>query len=179
MFTEEEKKAYKKEIEAFFEKYPDCPRSKPVECLNLIMKKEFAEQILSGEKKVEFRAYSKHYCDRLYETAVVDWSDKKAAEIEDEEARGAFLDEVLDYASPLRPVKKIHFHNYSNSWYLDVECIANYTTIIERTDVEFLQDEFGCHELDEELERLEKMKAKDRPILFYFAIGKVLDTNLK
>ena len=36
----------------FMEKY-NAPKCKPIEVLDLIMRREFAEEILSGEKKVE------------------------------------------------------------------------------------------------------------------------------
>ena len=47
--------------EEFFKSHPEAPEARDVECLNLIMRREFAEQILAGTKKLEFRAYSDAY----------------------------------------------------------------------------------------------------------------------
>ena len=179
----DEEKAYKSGYDAFFEKYPDAPVSEDIECLNLIMRKEFAMQILRGEKTVEIRAYSKFYYDRLFDKRVMSWADAKALELEssgaDKKTVDAFIDDCLDYLMPLRPVRKIHFHNYDNTWFMDVECTDNYQVAVVREQVEPLQQLYNCHEFDEMLEELEKKKAKDRPLYFYFAIGKILDTNLK
>lgn len=156
----------------FFEEHPDCPRPKPIECLNLIMRRQFAEEILAGEKKVEVRSYSQHYFDRLY--------DKEVLKYEDEHWDDALLRaQMLDFNDSVRAVKKIHFHNYNDSWYLDVECIDNNTVAMVDDQVQYLRDEYGCHEFDEELERLNRRNAEERPIYFYFAMGKVLSTNLK
>lgn len=49
----------------FFKSHPDAPIAKDVECLSLIMRREYAEQILAGTKKLEFRSYSDFYVKRL------------------------------------------------------------------------------------------------------------------
>ena len=53
--------------------------------------------------------------------------------------------------------------------------------MINKTDIEFLQEEYGVHDFDEVLEEFEKnhVEQEQRPTLFYFVIGKVLGTNLK
>lgn len=156
----------------FFEEHPDCPKPKPVECLNLIMRREFAEEILAGTKRVEIRSYSQHYCDRLYDKDVLDYED---AHWDDEVMRM----QMLDFNDSVRAVKKIHFHNYNNSWFLDVECIDNNTVLLVDEQVGYLRDEYGCHDFDEELARLDKRNANERPIYFYFAVGRVLGTDMK
>ena len=155
---------------AFFEKYPDIRKSEPVRCLNLIMKKEFALDILRGVKTVEFRSYSQHYWDRLFDKDLMD----KAQTVADED-----MDDFSDFARPLRTVEKIHFHNYNNSWYLDVEVTDNWTVIADDEGVRMLHEEYGCDELDELVEDLNRSKQRDRPIFFYFALGRVLGTDLK
>ncbi len=155
----------------FFEEHPDCPKPRPIECLNLIMRREYAEEILAGIKRVEIRSYSSHYCDRLYDKAVLDYED---AHWDDEVMRM----QMLDFNDSVRAVKKIHFHNYNNSWFLDVECTDNNTVLLVDEQVQFLQDEYGFHDFDEELAGLNKRKAKERPIFFYFALGDILETNL-
>lgn len=157
--------------ERFFQEHPDCPKPKPIERLDLIMRKEYARQIIEGTKTVEFRTYTPHYCDCLYDKAVLDYED---AHWNDELMRL----QMIDFNDSVRAVKTIHFHNYGNTWFLDVECIDNNTVIINDEQVGFLQDDYDCHELDQMLDDLNKKKAKERPILFYFALGKILETNL-
>ena len=147
---------------------PDAPIARDVECLNLMMKREFAEQILAGTKKLEFRAYSEHYVKRLIDPAV---SDYIQMHIND--------DDVMTFCSDIRQVKKIHFHNYSNSWYLDIECDYNDVFSITKRDIDYLNKEYDCHDFDADLKRFEAMGTEQRPWLFFFVCGKVLGTNLK
>lgn len=152
----------------FKAKHPELPKCKPIECLNLIMRKEFAMQILRGEKKIEFRGFTEHYVGRLIDKDVDNWMQDH---IDDEEA--------MTFVNHNRQVKKIHFHNYSNSWYLDIECNLNDYIAVTDEDVKWLQDTYDCHELDEALANFNKRKSKDRPMYFFFELGEVIDTNLK
>lgn len=156
---------------AFFAEHPDCPKPRPIERLDLIMKREYAQQIAEGKKLVEIRSYSEFYRNRLYDKAVLDYEDKHW----DDELMKL---QMLDFNDSVRAVKTIHFHDYNNSWFLDVECIENNTVVVNDDQVGYLQDEFGFHDFDEELAGLNKRKAKERPIFFYFAIGKIVGTNL-
>lgn len=161
-------KEYSAAREKFFESHPDAPEAKDVECLSLIMRREYAEQILRGEKPLEFRQYSDFYVKRLIDPDVADYI---GAHIDD--------DEVVVFCNDIRQVKKIHFHNYNNSWFLDIECDFNDAFSINKKDITYLQEQYGCHDFDAELEWLEKTNVEKRPWLFYFVCGKVLDTNLE
>lgn len=169
--TEEEIQQYLREAEEFHEKYPDCPSVEPIECLNLVMKKEYAEQIARGEKTVEYRAYSPHYRNRLFDKAMGDYIEQHA---DDEE----FIEQMRIYEPLLRAVKKIRFNNYNNTWHLDVECVANDVCAATREDGEYIRDEYGNSELLEEALELEKNKVKDLPVFFFFVLGKILDNGL-
>lgn len=158
------KEEFEKAKAEYMAKNPALHEAKPVECLNLLLRKEFALQILNGEKIVEFRAFSEHYCDRLIDKDVDNWMQEH---IDDEEA--------MFFANHVRPVKKIHFHNYNNSWTLDVECERNDFVAVTNKDVEFLNKAYDCHELDDMLDNFNKKKEKNRPFFFFFALGKVLD----
>lgn len=151
---------------AFFRKYPDIKPSENIKCLSLLLKKEFAEAIINGEKTVEFRNYTKYYCGRLYDAKLVQYGD---AHVSDKD-----MEDFVDFTRPLRKVETIHFHNYNNTWSLDVEVIDNWTVIVDKAGVQDMQEAFGCHELDGLLEELEEKKATERPIFFYFALGKVI-----
>ena len=141
--------------------------AEPLEVLNLIMRKEFALEIVQGKKKVEFRAYSEHFSSRLYDKDVLNFMQLHKNE-----------PDVLDECDPLRAVRTIHFHNYENSWFLDVECILNDVVAVTDEDVAYLNKEYDCHELDEQLQTLKSTGEDNRPMYFYFVIGKILRTNL-
>ena len=147
----------------FFESHPEAPEAKDIECLNLIMKKEFAEQIIAGTKKLEFRAYSNHYVSRLIDKDVSAYIQRHIND-----------DKVITFCNDIRQVKMIHFHNYENSWILDVECDFNDVFCINKQDIDFLHEKYNCHDFDDDLARFEAMKAEQRPYIFYFVCGKII-----
>ena len=158
--------------EQFFADHPDCPRPKPIEKLDLVMRKEFANEIIAGTKTVEVRSYSDFYCSRLYDKKVLAYEE---ANWDDELLRM----QMIDFNDSVRAVKTIHFHDYGKTWFLDIECIDNNTVIINDEQVGYLQEQYNCHEFDEELAELNAENASERPVYFYFAVGKILGTDLK
>lgn len=161
-----------KEHEAFMAKYPDLPLPEPIPCLDLIMKREWAEKILTGEKKVEFRDYTEHYAKRMFDKKTLDYIDKH---LEDAEFMAGY--EYL--FSPLRQVETIHFHNYNNTWYLDVEVDINQVIEATQEDADYLYDEYGCDELYEDVEWQNKHPREEITKFFCFIIKDVIDTNLE
>lgn len=167
------KEEYEAQVRAFQEKYPDFKPAKDIEVLNLIMTRKYAKEIVEGKKKVEFRAYTDHYVGRLFDRNVLDFLKSHEGE---EAVEQAVEDGIVD---PLRLVRKIHFHDYNNSWFLDVDVLVNDNLAVTKEDVEMLHAEYDCHEMDSLLASLDLQKEKVRPLYFFFVIDKVTDTNLK
>lgn len=174
-YTEMTDEQYFTAMDEFNEKY-QAPFPEPVRVLNLIMRRPFAEEILKGEKKVEIRAFSDHYFDRLTDKKVDKWMDEFRKKYEkDEEAMEAFE----EFMCATRPVQKIHFHNYNNSWFLDVSCTENALIGITDDNVKQLQERFDFHDFDDMVKSFQQKGENLRPLYYYFVVGEVLDTNLK
>lgn len=168
---EDNEELFLAEQDRFFNEHTDCPRPHPIKRLSLVMKKEYAEEILTGTKTVEIRdAASKKYCDMLYDKAMLDYEEKHW---DDELMRL----QLIDFTSNVRPVLSIHFYTYNNSWSLDVECLDNGVMQVTRGQVQNLKDAYNSNEFDGMLADLEALQVpdEDRPFFFYFAIGKILD----
>ncbi len=164
------KEEYIKEYNAFFKKYPDCPQPGIIESLNLIMKKEYAEAIKSGKKTVEFRDFKKFYGEKIFDKAVSEYIEANQT---NPDLRQALEKGIV---TSIKIVNSLHFHNYNNSWEMDVECTSNGIISITPEDIHFLQEQFNCHDLDDMLSTC-KDYGDEPPLLFYFACGKV--TNAK
>ncbi len=59
---------------------------------------------------------------------------------------------------------------------LDVECLGNDYVAPCKKDVEYLNERWNCHELDEKCQDFDKIEAEERPMFFFFALGKILDS---
>ena len=90
------------------------------EILNLPMRKQFALEILKGDKICEYRQASDHWCKIL-------------GEFNDPKNKRAMTGVKDSY-------KIAHFYPYNNKWFLDVEILGIFLTEI---DEEFQNGFFG------------------------------------
>ena len=167
-----------KEVEGFRKEWCDAhgaPMPRRIDCLDLIMKKEFALQILDGTKKIELRDASNHYCRRLYDSNITRFIDlhQNDDEIMNECGPYGYLDELMQ-------VDRIHFHNYSNSWFLDVK-VLHTDYLYMNNDVKDQLNTLGIHDVDDAIDEFEKkgIKPEERPVFFQFVLDEIIDTNLK
>ncbi len=154
----------------FRRKYPDCPIVQPLDCLSLPLKREFAEDIVSGRKTVEYREFKSHYHKRLLDKEALKWVNEHNAMLTD--------DEIM-YANPIRPVRRIHFYDYNGTWSLDVSIKETGTFSFKASDIRH-QHELGSHDYDEDYEEFQArgVPESQRPILYYFAIDRIISSNL-
>ena len=170
-FTSMSKEEYLAAKDGFLLQYAP-PTCDPVETMDMVMRKENAEAIIKGERKVVFHTCDDNFFNLLHDEEVNKWMMEQRVD-EDMDIQAMY-----EFVCSTRPVQTIHFHDDDNSWYLNVECTKNDLACLFRQDVEFLQKRFGCHDLDGILEDYEKKDSQMRPAFFYFALGKILDTNL-
>lgn len=138
--------------------------AEPIKVLNLIMKKEFAKQILEGTKEIEWRVFSPFYESRLIDDKVLEF---KSLHLDN--------DDITYCVSDIRHPKVIHFHNYNNSWMLDVECRFVELIVANENSAQYFKDEYGDTTLEEVVKR---NKNKDMyPLFFAIYLGKVLCSN--
>ena len=120
--------------------------------VSLVLCKEYAKEIVNGNKTVEFR------------DVVSDKNFSFFAET-NEEGKWNF-----------KRVRAIHFYVYNKSFELDVLIDANGVVSPCEKGVE-LMHKFGCNELDEEAKDYKGTPLKDRPMYFWFHIAKIVKSR--
>lgn len=165
--------AYFAAQDEFMKRY-NAPRCEPIHKLDLLLKREFAEAMIRGEKKVEIRSFNDHYFDCLTDMNVDRWM------TEHRDSFGMDMEAFNEFMCATRPVLNIHFHDEKSTWYLDVSCTENALVGLTRKNVDELFCRFNFGELHMKLAQLEQrgVPEEERPLFYYFVIGAVLDTNL-
>lgn len=140
-----------------------------VDTLDLIMAKANAKDIIDGRKKVEYRKFSDFYIKRMMDMDCV----KSLEKYKDDEEVIALCApyDVRDVIDPVKIIYNIHFHDYKNSWSLDVECIDNDLRLVTPEEAEYMYEEFK----DEEMLRFIEEQGDDfEPFnIFFLAIGEI------
>ena len=129
------------------------------EAYALIMRKENALEILHGTKTVEIREANSKYEKMFTDQDRLEKNRQAEAEGRDE------------WQVPVRTdVAFVHFYNYNNSWSLDCEIDEIGTASLTEEDVDFLNQEFGFHELDNEWQEFVGKPDDEIPFFFYLNI---------
>ena len=167
---EEEYEDWKRKFDEIAKIHRTLKEPQEIEVLDLILTKQNAEDIINGSKKVEYRDFTDFYIKRVMDEEIVNALNC----YKDNEQVKAICapDEVKDVLDPVRIVNTIHFHNYNNTWSLDVECINNDLVFVDEEIADWICEEFG----DLECLRLIEKEGEDfKPFyVFYFAIGKII-----
>lgn len=83
------------------------------------------------------------------------------------------------FENEFKDVWYIHFHNYNNTWYLDVEISETGMFCVDSQDVEeFARDYPDFADYLPDARENDKLPEDERPMLFYLVIDKVVSTNL-
>lgn len=135
--------------------------AEPIDVFNLIMKKAFAEQIVSGEKLIEWRSYSPHYESRLIDDKVLEF---KALHTDN--------DDVIYCVNEIRTPDIIRFHNYNNTWTLDVKCRFVEVVTCTPESAQYFKEEYNDTTVEEAVKN-NKQKGWT-PLLFAFHIGEIV-----
>lgn len=127
-------------------------KGKKYDAYSLLMRRENAEEILSGRKKVEIRSMSPFY-QRMF----ID------------ETRELEEDEII----PFRQLCAVHFYSTGAPWTLD--CMIKEIGIAEMTEeaISELREEFDFHEFDEEVKKFADVPEEEVPEFFYLVIGEI------
>lgn len=147
---------------------------KEVEAYHLIMKKENALEILNGTKKVEIREFN-----QKYGTLFID-PQKEAEYFEKmKQPNFEYIDEngVAECDKIYKDVKYIYFTNYNKSWSLVVEIDQIYMLYMIKDDIEFLSEQLGFKEYDNEWQQFEGKDLDDIPSFFAIDIKRIVSNE--
>lgn len=155
----------------FYERFPDCPRPLEIPCLDLVMKRKEALEILRGEKRFVWRVFSE-----FYEKKVCSMEFFAYAEVHKDDD---VFNRLSRYAEYIRNVKKVCFHGCNGSWYLEVEVSAVHDFFADKDTAKKLREGYNCHDLDEEALYFARHPEKEPTEYLALEISEVLNTNLE
>lgn len=131
-------------------------KGKEYDAYSLVMRRENAEAILRGEKKLEVRAATPYY-QRMF----ID--------------EGRPLEEGEEI--PFKKICAIHFYSTGAPWTLD--CMIGVIGVAELNEevVADLAEEFDFHDFDEEVKKYEGLPEDERPDFFYLSIEAIASSS--
>lgn len=170
-------------INARFPELMELQEKATIQCLDLTLRREYAEQIAAGTKKVEYRWPIPFWNNKLQNTEIERILEKRKDEFfEFMEQQSISLDELSDNTLAkilpiVRRVETIHFHNFNpNGWRLDVEVKYNNFCTPDNEGREWLHS-FDSYEQDEEFDEWERngTPIEKREGYYFFVLGKILN----
>lgn len=130
---------------------------KQAEAFDLIMRKEFALQIVEGVKRLEFRSLSDFYISRF---------------MHQEPDGELYYKDHIEY---------LHFHDYNKSWFLDVHIEPIQFKLLHPSDAGYFHS-YGHYEMDQDIEEFadkDPDKESDEiPGFFCIPIDAIINTSL-
>lgn len=139
-------------------------KGQDVQAYALLMRKENALDILNGKKTVEVRMMSARY-----EKMFTDFEQLEENERLRKEGR-------VDECKPIlrTDIEAVHFYSTGASWHLDVAIDEIGISELTEEGIRFMQDEFGFHDFDGQLEEFKADPPKDIPLFYYLHIREVI-----
>jgi len=134
-------------------------KGQEVEAFDLLMQKENAIDILHGNKKVETRSFSPFYFSRF-----IDKKKQKTSK------------NINDYIIR-QDVEFIHFHNYTNSWFLNVRINESGLFVLDKESVEIMNNDFGFHDFNNEWQQYDDIPSSQKPMFYWFSISEIVNHN--
>lgn len=131
-------------------------KGQTAEAFDLIMRKEFAYEILKGNKTIEYRDFTQFYAKR-------------------------FCSDVKELKR--KPIYHIHFHDYNNTWFLDVAIESVDICAVDcAPETRFYFESYGDTTMEEALDIADdkQIKIDDKEALWTFCmpITAIINTNL-
>lgn len=136
---------------------------KEVEAYDLLMRKEYALDIISGKKTLEIREFKSHYV-RMF-------TDKDQLKKNEGLRKEGKDDECVD---PFKLVSYIRFHNYDYDWILDVRIDEIGIGTMCQGDIEDLADSFGFHDYDNEWQQYEHLADDEKPVFYWLHVKEIV-----
>lgn len=140
-----------------------------VEAYDLLLKKEFALDIIEGRKKVEIRSFSDYYISRFLDKKIMAQNDKAGLKPFDDGYQNEFRQDI----------HYIHFHNYNNTWFVDVEIEGIGMCVMDSQDIEPLVEDFPeMAEYLPDARKNDELPEEDKPMIFYIVLADIIAHNL-
>lgn len=119
-----------------------------VEAYSLIMTKANALDILNGKKVIEARKLSSKYEKMFTNFKQLEENERLRKEGRENECQPILRTDI----------EAIHFYSTGAPWFLDVAIDEIGIGEVTEEGIKFMQEEFGFHEFDEQLEEFKKLR---------------------
>jgi hypothetical protein len=123
--------------------------------VSLLMNKENALAIVSGKKKIETRTFSDYYIKRLFDIA--DGDNIK-----------------------MKPIKRIRFHNYNNTWQLVVKVKTGGFCYLDKETIQEFNELYDFHDFDEMAKDIhaDEIADENKDMFIWYELGEVIENNI-